>query len=140
MYFKPTSGNALKRLTFKKRMRKFYVISMALIVLISGVYIYWQFYYTYSEGYHEGILLNFANRGNVFKTHEGELLISTTNSNENQSTASQNFYFSVSGQAIAQILDTVQGRTVMVHYQQKNSTIFWRGESEYLVDSVKLIR
>jgi hypothetical protein len=29
---------------------------------------------------------------------------------------------------------------VIVHYRQKNGTLFWRGDSPYLVDSVKIKR
>jgi hypothetical protein len=32
--------------------------------------------------------------------------------------------------------DTLQGRNVIVHYIQKNGAVFWRGDSEYLVDSI----
>ena len=36
--------------------------------------------------------------------------------------------------------DTLQGQPVIVHYKQKNAPLFWRGDSPYLVDSVKLKR
>jgi hypothetical protein len=112
---------------------------MAILVLSTGTYIYWQFYYTFSEGYYQGTLQNFANRGNAFKTFEGELLINRDVDIKKLSSTTQSFFFSVTNYQIAQILDTVQGKTIMVHYQQKNSTLFWRGDSEYLVDSVIIV-
>jgi hypothetical protein len=36
--------------------------------------------------------------------------------------------------------DTLQGDMVIVHYRQKNGTVFWRGDSEYLVDSIRIKR
>jgi hypothetical protein len=51
--------------------------------------------------------------------------------------ASEKFLFSVKLDSLAARLDTLQGRSVIVHYRQKNSSLFWRGESPYLVDGVK---
>ena len=33
--------------------------------------------------------------------------------------------------------DTLQGQNVIVHFIQKNGAVFWRGESKFLVDSVR---
>jgi len=48
------------------------------------------------------------------------------------------FYFSVGNKIIADQLMRLQGRSVTVHYKQKNGTLPWRGESEYIVDSVRV--
>ncbi|HZL12069.1 MAG TPA: hypothetical protein VFC65_18960 [Prolixibacteraceae bacterium] len=52
--------------------------------------------------------------------------------------ASEKFFFSVTSKRLASQIDNIQGQMVIVHYEQKNGALFWNGESEYLVGSVKL--
>jgi len=85
-------------------------------------------------------LQKFSHKGNIFKTYEGEMILSSVSSNSNVAIASEKFYFSVIKSELAQQLDTIQGQNVIVHYRQKNGVLFWHGDSEYMVDSVKLIR
>ena len=114
---------------------------LLLLVLIFGsILIYWKYFYTYSEGYRAGLLQKFSHKGAIFKTYEGELILSSVSSNRDVAIASEKFYFSLSNKALIRQFDTLQGETVIVHYKQKNSRIFWRGDSPYLVDSVKAKR
>jgi len=68
------------------------------------------------------------------------MILSSVSSNSNVVLASEKFYFPLLKYSLAQKLDTMQGQMVIVHYLQKNGATFWRGDSEYLVDSVKRIR
>ena len=52
--------------------------------------------------------------------------------------ASEKFLFSVTDKKITIRFDTLQGRNVIVHYIEKNGAVFWRGDSKYLVDSIKV--
>ncbi|MDP1622655.1 MAG: hypothetical protein Q8M08_10005 [Bacteroidales bacterium] len=124
----------------KRKIKKVVFLFLTLIFIMAGIFIYWKYFYTYSEGYRAGLLQKFSHKGNIFKTYEGEMILSSVTSNTNVALASEKFYFSVSEENLAQHLDTIQGQMVIVHYMQKNGTLFWRGESEYLVDSVKRIR
>jgi hypothetical protein len=54
--------------------------------------------------------------------------------------ASEKFQFTVINNNLIRQFDTLQGSNVIVHYIQKNGTVFWRGDSKYLVDSVKIKR
>jgi hypothetical protein len=110
---------------------------LTLTFIIAGIYIYWKYFYTYSDGYRAGLLQKFSHKGNIFKTYEGEMILSSVTSNTNVALASEKFYFSVTRESLAQQFDTIQGQMVIVHYLQKNGALFWRGESEYLVDSIK---
>jgi hypothetical protein len=123
----------------KKKTKKVAYILVALIIVTIGIVMYWKYYYTYSEGYRAGMLQKFSHKGNFFKTYEGELILSSVTSNTNVALASEKFYFSVTHKQLAQQLDTMQGRMVIVHYQQKNGTLSWHGDSKYIVDSVKRI-
>ena len=48
-----------------------------------------------------------------------------------------NVTISVSCKSLANQLDTIQGQMVIVHFEQKHGALFWKGESEYIVSSVK---
>ena len=108
-----------------------------IIVFLLAAYGYWKYFYTYSEGYRAGLLQKFSRKGTIFKTYEGELILSSVTGGNNVVIASEKFFFSVKNDSLAAQLDTMQGNMVSVHYKQKNAPLFWRGDSPYLVDGVK---
>jgi hypothetical protein len=114
--------------------------AMILIVIIGVILIYWKYFYTYSEGYRAGLLQKFSSKGALFKTYEGEMILSSVSSNRDVALASEKFLFTMSNKSLVRQFDTLQGDMIIVHYKQKNSTLFWRGDSPYLVDSVKIKR
>ena len=121
-------------------MKKFIFWALFIIILIGGILIYWKFFYTYSEGYRAGLLQKFSYRGNIFKTYEGELILSSVESNKNVALASEKFFFSVADKDVAAQLNNFQGRLIVVHYYEKKGTLVWRGDTRYIVDSVRLTR
>jgi hypothetical protein len=123
----------------RKSKRVLYYI-LAIVGIIMCIFIYWKYFYTYSTGYRAGLLQKFSHKGNIIKTYEGEMILSSITSNANVAIASEKFYFSVINRQLANQLDTIQGQMVIVHYKQKNAPVFWHGDSQYLVDSVKKIR
>jgi hypothetical protein len=133
------SANATRWTGAKRKMKKFFLGFIVLIVIIAGAFIYGKYFYTYSEGYRAGLLQKFSKKGNLFKTYEGEMILSSVVGNQNVAIASEKFFFSVTDENLANHLDTIQGQMVIVHYNQKNGALFWKGESEYIVDSVKEI-
>jgi hypothetical protein len=132
---KSSTWSAIKRKT-----KKAFYWSIALIVIITCIFIYWKYFYTYSDGYRAGLLQKFSHKGTFFKTYEGEMVLSSVSSNANVALASEKFLFSVINKNLVQKFDTLQGETVIVHYIQKNGPVLWRGDSKYLVDSVKVKR
>ena len=121
----------------KRKIRKVVLLLVSLVIIITGFSFYWKYFYTYSDGYRAGLLQKFSHKGNIFKTYEGEIILSSVTSTNNVALASEKFYFSATDRNLASQLDTLQGQFVIVHYIQKNGAIFWRGDSEYLVNSVK---
>jgi len=113
---------------------------LILIVIIGISSIYWKYFYTYSEGYRTGLLQKFTHKGAIFKTYEGEIILSSVSSNRDVTLASEKFFFTVTNKTLMRQFDTLQGLSVIVHYRQKNAPVFWRGDSPYLVDSVKVRR
>jgi hypothetical protein len=85
-------------------------------------------------------LQKFSHKGVIFKTYEGEIILSSVSSNRDVALASEKFLFTVTNKTLMRQFDTLQGQPVIVHYRQKNAALFWRGDSPYLVDSVKVRR
>jgi len=119
-------------------MKKFVLVPLFVIILVTGLGIYWKYSFTYSEGYRAGLLQKISYKGNIFKTYEGEMILSSIQSNTSVAIASEKFFFSVTDKAVALELEKIQGQSVIVHYVEKNGTLPWKGESAYFVDSLKI--
>jgi hypothetical protein len=113
-----------------------FVVIIIVVTLISAVW--WKYFYTYSEGYRAGYLQKFSSRGAMFKTYEGELILSSISSNKDVVLASEKFQFTMINKDLVRSFDTLQGNMVIIHYRQKNGTLPWRGDTPYLVDSIRL--
>jgi len=122
--------------TAKKILR--WVIAVIVLIVISMIYV--KYFYTYSEGYRAGLLQKFSHKGAIFKTYEGEMILSSISSTRDVAIASDKFLFSVVNKSLIRQFDTLQGQSVIVHYRQKNAPLFWHGDSPYLVDSIKVKR
>lgn len=121
-----------------RTMKKTLYIIVFLAILVVAVFVYWSYYYTFSDGSRAGLLQKFSRKGNVFKTYEGEMILSSVQSNANVPLASEKFFFSVSKKDVAQKLSDLQGEFIVVYYKEKKGTLPWRGESTYVVDSVAI--
>ena len=118
---------------FKRFVRWFTFI----LLLVLGVFVYWKYYFNYGDGgYRTGILQKFSHRGNIFKTYEGELVLSSLATTNNVALASEKFLFSVVSDSIAKVIQNYDGKRVKLHYIEKNGTLPWRGDSRYIVDGV----
>ena len=53
--------------------------------------------------------------------------------------ASEKFYFSVADKTLGEKMRNYEGKKVVLVYKQKNGTLPWRGDSQYLVDSVRVL-
>ena len=122
--------------TFKKKIKKYFYLALTLFILIVGIYVYWSFFFTYSDGTRTGLLQKFSRKGTIFKTYEGELIMSSVQSNSNVALASEKFLFSVKDEAVANKLEKLQGQIINVHYMEKNHTLPWQGETVFIVSSV----
>ncbi|MCX6335517.1 MAG: hypothetical protein NT092_14660 [Bacteroidia bacterium] len=125
---------------FLKKTKRFFkwVITLA-VIFLAGI-IYWKYFYTYSEGYRAGLLQKFSHKGTFVKTYEGEMVLSSVASSRDIALASEKFQFTVINKNLVRQFDTLQGDNIIVHYRQMNGAVFWRGDSKYLVDSVKVKR
>ena len=117
-------------------MKKILRWGAVILVVVLAFLFYWNYYNTYSEGNRSGILQKFSKKGNIFKTYEGELIMSSISSTNNATLASEKFFFSVKDEGIAQKLFGFEGKKVSLHYQQKRGHLPWSGETDYFVDAI----
>lgn len=114
----------------------FWIVFVA--VLLIAAISYWKYGFTYSDGYRSGLLQKFSRKGTIFKTYEGEMILSSVESSDRTTLASEKFFFSVVNETVAKEMEKIQGEHVVVHYKQKNGALMWRGDSPYIVDSVRI--
>lgn len=119
-----------------KKTKKVLRWTFSLLIIFLFIFVYFRYFFTYSEGYRAGLLQKFSNKGMVFKTYEGELILSSVSSTANVALASEKFIFSVIKKNVSIQYDTLQGKNVIVHYVEKKGAVPWRGDSKYLVDSI----
>jgi len=128
----PTNCNVMVRKVLKW--------ALTILLVFLAILIYFKYFYTYSDGYRAGLLQKFSHKGSIFKTYEGEMILSSVSSSRDVPLASEKFSFTMTNKSLVRSFDTLQGSTVIVHYRQKNKAVFWRGDSPYLVDSVRIKR
>lgn len=116
-------------------MKSFIWKLILVILLIAGGFVYWFFFNVYSDGERKGTLIKLTKKGNVFKTFEGEMLLSCR-----QVVNPEKFYFSITDKILTDSLTNLQDECVQVTYIQHRRTLPWRGESEYIVTGFKRIR
>jgi hypothetical protein len=128
------------RTRFMQTTKVVFRLLLILIIIFGSTVVYIKYFYTYSEGYRAGLLQKFSSKGTLFKTYEGEMILSSVSSNREVTLASEKFLFTMTNKSLVRQFDTLQGDMVIVHYKQKNGTVFWRGDSQYLVDSIRIKR
>ena len=120
-------------------MKKILTYSVVLIIVFAAAWFWWKFFYTFSDGNRAGLLQKVSHKGNIFKTYEGELVMNNLVVNNTSSVSSEKFMFSVEDEALGKRLMELEGRKVVLSYKEKKGTLPWRGESVYIVDSVRLV-
>ena len=119
-----------------KKLKKILYWGAAILVLFLTFHIYWKYVNTYSEGNRTGTLQKFSKKGNVFKTYEGELILSSIQSTSNTTLASEKFYFSVKDESVAKSLFELEGKNVTLQYKEKRGHLPWSGETNYFVTGI----
>ena len=112
--------------------------SLSVIAVVGlTVFIFIKFFFVYSEGINEGDINYFQKEGFVFKTYEGKMIQTGYNSKNSSATIQSNeFKFSVEDPRIAQQIEASSNRQIKLHWKRYLGTLPWRGNSEYVVDSI----
>ncbi|HEU4573501.1 MAG TPA: hypothetical protein VFS36_00755 [Chitinophagaceae bacterium] len=121
-------------------MKKFLWILAATLVLVSGGYIYWKYFYVFGEGVKTGYLNYAVRKGDFFKTYEGKLIQQGFQSKTAGSIQSYEFEFSIANKKVFQVLEVNSGKVFDLHYKEYHGIVPWRGNTVYLVDSIVAMR
>ncbi|QZK90949.1 hypothetical protein IQ05_00005 [Flavobacterium tiangeerense] len=114
-------------------MRKFLMITAAMIILFIVGYFTFLYNATYSEGVRSGELIKVSNKGVAFKTWEGEISQGIS--------GAQIFTFSVldSEEKVISDLQSLEGQYVQVNYVERYRTFPWWGDTRYFITDVKKV-
>ncbi len=113
-----------------------WIIALVVLAILAGIF-YFKFLWVFSDGTKTGELNSLTYTGYVFKTYEGEIILTGYgNKNASGSVQSKNFKFSVANKEVAEKLRQMTGLRVTVHYKEYKGALPWRGYEKAIVDSV----
>ena len=121
-------------------MKKFLGILVAVIGLGVVLFIYFRYYRVYAEGNKAGTLNYVVYKGWIWKTYEGEMILAGFNGKVPNTLQSNEFLFSIDNDSVASRLKLATGKEVVLYFRQYAGSIPWRGYSNFVVDSIVLIR
>ena len=114
---------------------------VSVLLLAAAIFVYFKFFFVYSEGTNEGDINYFQREGFVFKTYEGKMIQTGYNSHNTSATIQSNeFKFSVVDERVAQQIDSNSSRQIKLHWKRYLGTLPWRGNSQFVVDSIISVR
>lgn len=116
----------------KNGFRKFLWRLSFILVLVLAFLVYWFYYNAKSDGTRTVYLVKISHKGNIFKTYEGEALVSI-GANPQTSITTEKFIYSVTSKALYDSLTKHEGQKITLKYKQYRKTLFWRGDSDYIV-------
>ena len=113
-----------------------WISALVVLAILAGIF-YFKFLWVFSDGTKTGELNSLTYTGYVFKTYEGEIILTGYgNKNASGSVQSKNFKFSVADKEVAEKLRQMTGLRVTVHYKEYKGVLPWRGYEKAIVDSV----
>ena len=113
------------------------IITLIIVAILAG-FLYFKFWWVFSDGTKTGELNSLTYTGYVFKTYEGEIILTGYgNKNAAGTVQSKNFKFSVANKEVADKLRQMTGLRVTVHYKEYKGALPWRGAERAVVDSVQ---
>ena len=113
----------------------------SILVLGLAIFVFFKFFFVYSEGTNEGDINYFQREGFIFKPYEGKMIQTGYNSHNTSATIQSNeFKFSVVDDRIAEQIDSNSSRQIKLHWKRYLGTLPWRGKSQFVVDSIIAVR
>ena len=110
---------------------------LLILILVGCGWGYFKYLWVFSDGTKTGELNSLTYTGYIWKTYEGEIILSGYGSKQNNaSVTSKNFKFSVKDPEVALQLSKMTGYRVTVHYKEYKGALPWRGYEKAVVDYV----
>jgi hypothetical protein len=126
----PTSAVA----SFGRRLRKWFLWTLVLLVLAVALYVVFALRFAYSEGERAGLVQKFSRRGWVCKTWEGEIAMSAQ-----PGMIPERFAFTVRDEAVATAINASMGKPVSLRYEQRLPAPSCFGDTDYIVTAVRTV-
>jgi hypothetical protein len=117
-------------------MKKIAWIIGIIIIGVLAVVFWYKYLFIFSEGVKAGNLNYFEKKGVLFKTYEGRVVQEGFQSPTAGGLQSNEFRFSVTDPAVAEVLERSSGKHVELRYMEYNGTLPWRGASNFVVIEV----
>ena len=110
-------------------------VFVVLPALLFMLWIFASLNYTYSSGERAGFLQKLSKRGWLCKTWEGELQLTAI-----PGAAPEKFYFTVRSDSIADVMNKMAGKQIVLTYQQhKGLPTSCFGDTEYFITGARLV-
>ena len=118
---------------------KIIALIVVLLLLVGAGFGYYKFLWVFSDGTKTGELNSLTYTGYIWKTYEGEMILSGygSKSSAGGSVQSKIFKFSVDDNAVAQELQQLTGQRVTVHFKEYKGALPWRGYERAIVDRIE---
>jgi hypothetical protein len=118
---------------------KIIALVVVLLLLVGAGFGYYKFLWVFSDGTKTGELNSLTYTGYIWKTYEGEMILSGYGSKGSAggSVQSKIFKFSVDDDAVAQELQQLTGQRVTVHFKEYKGALPWRGYERAIVDRIE---
>jgi hypothetical protein len=118
---------------------KIIALVVVLLLLAGAGFGYYKFLWVFSDGTKTGELNSLTYTGYIWKTYEGEMILSGYGSKGSAggSVQSKIFKFSVDDDAVAQELQQLTGQRVTVHFKEYKGALPWRGYERAIVDRIE---
>ncbi len=120
--------------------RRFLWGTLIVLLLGGGAFIYGRYYFVFGSGVKAGTLNYVVNKGYLFKTYEGVLIMEGFRSAGQGNIQSNQFAFSVEDANLADSLMRLSGRHVELQYKEYIGALPWRGYSNFVVDSLLSVK
>ncbi len=117
------------------KLTRYLIVAVVAIVLLFAAWTWLALTWSYSEGERAGYVQKFSKKGWLCKTWEGEIAMVTM-----PGAIPEKFAFSVRDETVAEAINRLAGRRVVLHYQQHKfvpTSCF--GETEYFVVGVRAV-
>lgn len=120
----------------RKKSHKLGWTVFGIVIVVLAAFIFIKYYFVFGSGVKTGTLNYVVHKGYVFKTYEGEMILSGVTSKRPGTIQSNQFLFSVDNKRLAEKLMRMGGKEVELQYKEYLGALPWRGYSKFVVDSI----
>lgn len=123
---------------------KFLKRVLFIVIILGAIILSYAYWGTYEKGIMAGKVLRIAEKGILFKTHEGKISLDSFGALKGVSPVAETFDFSVASdqtEVITQLSKVaLSGERVNLYFVKRYMRFPWRGDSKYFVTKVERLK